>query len=61
MQLDLSSLVPFVSGPKRPHDLVEVSQLPADFKACMSAPAGFKGFGVADDNHATKAKFTFEG
>ena len=61
MQLDLSSLVPFVSGPKRPHDLVEVSQLPNDFKACMSAPAGFKGFGIAEDKHKATAKFTFEG
>ena len=49
MQLDLSSIKASVSGPKRPHDLVEVAKLKSDFDTCMTAPVGFKGFNIAED------------
>ena len=46
MELDLSTVVPCVSGPKRPHDKVTVAQMKQDFNTCLSAPVGFKGFGL---------------
>lgn len=49
MNLDLSTIKASVSGPKRPHDLVEVAQLKNDFNTCMTSPVGFKGFDIAED------------
>lgn len=61
MSLDLSSIKPSVSGPKRPHDLVEVAQLKNDFNNCMTSPVGFKGFNIAEDKLGSTSNFTFEG
>ena len=61
MELDLGTVLPCVSGPKRPHDKVQLSELSADFKNCLSAPVGFKGFNIANENLDTKSNFTFEG
>lgn len=46
MELDLSTVVPCVAGPKRPHDNVPLSTMKDDFKACLGAKTGFKGFGI---------------
>ena len=40
--LDLSEVVPSLSGPKRPHDRVSVSSMKEDFKNCLVSPVGFK-------------------
>ena len=61
MELNLSNIVPSMSGPKRPHDLVEVSKLKEDFYQCMKSPVGFKGFNIAEDKLADTKPFTFEG
>lgn len=34
--LDLSTVVSSLSGPKRPHDRVSVSQMKEDFSACLT-------------------------
>ena len=34
-ELDLSAVVPSLSGPKRPHDRVAVSDMKADFQQCL--------------------------
>jgi aconitate hydratase len=59
MELDLSTVVPCVSGPKRPHDYVAVSDMPTDFAACLTNPVGFKGFALEDTK--TTVDFKFEG
>lgn len=61
IDLDLSTVVPCVSGPKRPHDRVSVSNMPADFKSCLSAPVGFKGYALSAEELKKEAKFTFQG
>ena len=35
-----------MSGPKRPHDRVAVSDMPSDFRKCLTNDVGFKGFGL---------------
>ena len=35
VELDLASVVSSISGPKRPHDRVAVSDMKADFKSCL--------------------------
>ena len=49
MELDLSTVVPCVSGPKRPHDRVTVASMKQDFNTCLTAPVGFKGFGLTQE------------
>ena len=49
MELDLASVKPCLSGPKRPHDKVEMDNMQADFRSCLTNTVGFKGFGIADD------------
>jgi len=34
--LDLGEVVPSISGPKRPHDRVSVSEAQKDFKSCLT-------------------------
>ncbi|KAG5481659.1 hypothetical protein CUR178_07012 [Leishmania enriettii] len=61
LELDLSTVVPCVAGPKRPHDNVPLTDLPKDFKACMSTKSGFKGFGIPEAEHKKKVKYTVDG
>lgn len=61
-ELDLSTVCPSVSGPKRPHDRVPFSDFKSDFLNCLSAPVGFKGFGLtADQVNKSSVQFDFEG
>lgn len=61
IELDLSTIVPSVAGPKRPHDRVAVSELAKDFSTGLTKPVSFKGYGLpaADVNKAVD--FTFAG
>ncbi len=60
MELDLASIKPSLSGPKRPHDRVEMAKMKSDFTTCLSSPVGFKGYGLTQDKLANKAKFNFK-
>ena len=35
IELDLSTVVPSLSGPKRPHDRVALSEMKEDFQKCL--------------------------
>lgn len=62
LELDLSTVTPSVSGPKRPHDRVPFSDFKSDFLNCLTAPVGFKGFGLtADQVNKSSVQFDFEG
>jgi hypothetical protein len=50
LELDLSTLVPTMAGPKRPQDRVSVSTLKQEFSAAFPNNIGFKGFGVKEEN-----------
>lgn len=43
MKLDLSTVVSCISGPKRPHDRVALSDVKQDFRKCLENKIGFKG------------------
>lgn len=49
MELDLATVKPSLSGPKRPHDKVDMDNMKNDFEACLTNPVGFKGFGLQQD------------
>ena len=61
MELDLSTVKPCLAGPKRPHDRVELTNMKADFNACLKNPVGFKGYNIAEDKLGSTSNFTFEG
>ena len=46
MDLDLSSVQPCVSGPKRPQDRVSLSDLKSEFLTGLTSPVSFKGYGL---------------
>jgi len=50
-----------MSGPKRPHDRVLLSNMKADFAKCLTNKPGFKGFGVAEEKKETTVSFNFGG
>ena len=60
-ELDLASVVPSLSGPKRPHDRVAAADAKEDFHACLTNPVGFKGYGLAEEKLATSVPFVYEG
>lgn len=59
--LDLGSVEPCVSGPKRPQDHVTIKNMKNDFTACMGAKSGFKGFGIPANEHNKVVKYTVNG
>lgn len=61
MELNLADIKPCVSGPKRPHDRVEVASMQKDFRDCLRSPVGFKGFNIDEDHLGGKGAFQFEG
>eukprot|EP00921_Rhytidocystis_pertsovi_P026259 GHVQ01042354.1.p1 GENE.GHVQ01042354.1~~GHVQ01042354.1.p1 ORF type:complete len:919 (-),score=114.61 GHVQ01042354.1:568-3324(-) len=61
MTLDLGTVEACLSGPKRPHDRVALTDAAADFQSCLSAKVGFKGFGLQPEHIADSANFTYKG
>jgi len=61
LELDLSTIVPSVAGPKRPHDRVAVSTLAEDFSTGLTKPVSFKGYGLKAEDVNKSAPFTFAG
>uniref|UniRef100_A0A9J8ABS6 Iron-responsive element-binding protein 2 n=1 Tax=Cyprinus carpio carpio TaxID=630221 RepID=A0A9J8ABS6_CYPCA len=61
IEMNLSSIVPHVSGPKRPQDRVAVTCMKEDFINCLNEKVGFKGFHVSKEKQATQVPFLHEG
>jgi len=58
LELDISSVVPCVSGPKRPQDRIEVPALGERFKQLMQMPVAEGGFGLSEEalSHKIRVK-----
>lgn len=59
--LDLATVVSCVSGPKRPHDRVSVSDMKNDFLQSLTNKVGFKGYGLNSDAVKKTVDFVYEG
>ncbi|CAG5957652.1 unnamed protein product [Menidia menidia] len=57
IEINLSSMVPYVSGPKRPQDRVAVSSMKEDFQSCLNEKVGFKGFHISKEKQETRVPF----
>jgi aconitate hydratase len=56
LDLDISPIVPCVSGPKRPQDRIEVPALKDRFSALLGMPVAEGGFGIPAAAHANKVR-----
>ena len=56
LELDISTIVPCVSGPKRPQDRIEVPALKERFSNLLKMPAAEGGFGIAADDLTKKVR-----
>lgn len=61
LELDLASVEPCVSGPKRPHDRVPLSNMKTEWNQILTAKTGFKGFGLTADQAVKTHKFSYKG
>ena len=61
LSLNLTTVDPCVSGPKRPHDRVPLKIMKEDFNKCLTSPTGFKGFGLSEDKIKASSDFTYQG
>ncbi|AYC29487.1 aconitate hydratase AcnA [Paenisporosarcina cavernae] len=60
VELDLSTIEPNLSGPKRPQDLIPLSQMKTEFNQAIVAPQGNQGFGLKAKELDKTAKISFE-
>lgn len=61
IQLDLGSVEPCLSGPKRPHDRVTMSSLQSDFRTGLTAKVGFKGYGLDQSETSKSTTINYQG
>jgi aconitate hydratase len=57
IELDLSTVVASLSGPKRPQDLVELSQMKKEFINSVTAPLGNQGHGLKEEEFRKEVNF----
>lgn len=55
VEINLSKLEPNLSGPKRPQDLISLSNMKKEFNKAITAPAGNQGFGLDKSEFDKKA------
>lgn len=61
VELDLRTVVPCCSGPKRPQDKVAICDMKKDFEGCLSVKTSFKGFQISPEKQNDRVKFIHEG
>lgn len=61
LELDLTTVDPCISGPKRPHDRVPLKEVKEDFLKCLPNKIGFKGFGVPEIKLNVEHKINYKG
>ncbi|XP_014240878.1 cytoplasmic aconitate hydratase-like isoform X2 [Cimex lectularius] len=61
IELDLSTVVTCISGPKRPQDKVSVTDMKVEFAKCLTNKVGFNGFGLSPEVMSKTGKFIHEG
>ncbi len=60
VELNLSEIESNLSGPKRPQDLIPLSEMKKAFQAAVSAPVGNAGFGLTDETLDKEVNVKFE-
>lgn len=58
LELDLSTIVPSLSGPKRPQDRIVLPAMQKEFHESLNRPAGPKGFGLSEERLSKTGSFS---
>ncbi|UOY93542.1 aconitate hydratase AcnA [Ectobacillus sp. JY-23] len=61
VHIDLTTIEPSLSGPKRPQDLITLSDMQESFRKAVVAPVGNQGFGFLDKELEKEMKVTLDG
>ncbi|KAG2389563.1 hypothetical protein C9374_014123 [Naegleria lovaniensis] len=61
LELDLSTVVPSLAGPKRPHDRVSLTDVHKEFKEGLTAKRGFKGFEIPAEEVEKTVEIEYKG
>ncbi|MDI7743546.1 aconitate hydratase AcnA [Lysinibacillus fusiformis] len=59
LEIKLEDIQPNLSGPKRPQDLIPLSDMKARYHEAVTAPMGVQGFGLTEDEFEKKATVKF--
>jgi aconitate hydratase len=60
VEVDLSEIEANLSGPKRPQDLVPLSDMQKSFRDAVVAPQGTQGLGLSEDEFNKEVKVSFK-
>lgn len=60
VEIDLSTISPSISGPKRPQDLIDLTQAKQTFQESLVREAGVQGFGLTADEINKKVTAHFD-
>ncbi|XP_063305495.1 iron-responsive element-binding protein 2 [Pelobates fuscus] len=60
LKINLNSIIPYVSGPKRPQDRVSVTDMKKDFENCLNEKVGLKGFQIPAEKQNIMVPVTFQ-
>lgn len=58
LTVDLSTIVPSLSGPKRPQDLIPLTDMKEEFRKSVTAPMGNQGHGLTEEEFNKEAYVT---
>ncbi len=61
MEVDLGTIEPAMAGPKRPQDRIPLSQVGPTYRQTLTAPSGFKGMGLSEDDLNRSAVVSMHG
>ncbi|EFC38225.1 aconitase [Naegleria gruberi] len=61
LELDLTTVVPSLAGPKRPHDRVSLTDVHKEFKEGLTAKRGFKGFEIPAEDSEKTVEIEYQG
>jgi aconitate hydratase len=59
LEIKLDEIEPNLSGPKRPQDLIPLSEMKARYREAVTAPMGVQGFGLTEDEFAKTSTIKF--
>ncbi|QSO50008.1 aconitate hydratase AcnA [Alicyclobacillus mengziensis] len=60
LELDLSTVVPSVAGPKRPQDRIALSDMKGKWNQLLTKPIAEGGFGLSEDDIQKEVEVTFQ-
>ncbi|MGX7243668.1 aconitate hydratase AcnA [Enterococcus quebecensis] len=61
IEIDLSEIEANLAGPKRPQDLVPLSEMKTAFEQALKAPAGLQGYGLSEEQREESVPLELEG